>query len=441
MSIALATPTLAFDASGPRIRLPMLVGALVCLVFIGGFAGWSLLAPLAEAAIAPGVIKAEGSRRTIQHLEGGIVHEILVRDGDRVKAGQVLVRLDDVQSDVTAEVHRSQRLVLLAQISRLNAEVQGRADIRFPLELLDTVHARAQDAVLTQRALFEARKASQLTQVSVLQARIDQYEAMIPGTRGQLVAAKRQYELIQQEEAMRRTLLQQGLARLPDLLAVQRAMAGLEGSIGEISGQIERAQATIVESRRQMQHVTDLRVQEASTDLIVAQGKLAEVEERLRAATDVVVRREIVAPEPGTVVNLRLFTVGAVLRPGDPVMDLMPQYDRLVAEVNVSPNDIDTVVPGLRAEVRLPAFKQRLVPFLHGQVTWVAADVTLHEMTHQPVYRAHIAVDPEQLARLPGVFLAPGMPVEGHILIGERSFFRYLAQPVLDSFQRAFREQ
>jgi len=441
MSIALTTPAALFDASGPRIRLPMLVGALVCLVFIGGFAGWSLLAPLAEAAIAPGVIKAEGSRRTIQHLEGGIVHEILVRDGARVKAGQVLVRLDDVQSDVTAEVHRTQRLVLLAQISRLNAEVRGSSDIEFPLELFDTTHARAQDAVLTQRALFEARKASQLTQVSVLQARIDQHEAMIPGTRGQLVAARRQYELIQQEEAMRRTLLQQGLARLPDLLAVQRAMAGLEGSIGEISGQIERAQATIAESRRQIQHVTDLRVQEASTDLIAARGKLAETEERLRAATDVVTRREIVAPEAGTVVNLRLFTVGAVLRPGDTVMDLMPENDRLVAEVNVSPNDIDTVVPGLRAEVRLPAFKQRLVPYLHGQVTWVAADVTLHEVTHQPVYRAHIAVDAEQLARLPGVFLAPGMPVEGHILVGERSFFRYLAQPVLDSFHRAFQEQ
>jgi HlyD family secretion protein len=235
--------------------------------------------------------------------------------------------------------------------------------------------------------------------------------------------------------------LQQGLARLPDLLAVQRAMAGLEGSIGEISGQIERAQATIAESRRQIQHVTDLRVQEASTDLIAARGKLAETEERLRAATDVVTRREIVAPEAGTVVNLRLFTVGAVLRPGDPVMDLMPENDRLVAEVNVSPNDIDTVVPGLRAEIRLPAFKQRLVPYLHGQVTWVAADVSLHEVTHQPVYRAHIAVDAEQLARLPGVFLAPGMPVEGHILVGERSFFRYLAQPVLDSFHRAFQEQ
>lgn len=441
MSTALASPAAVFDASGPRTRLPMIVGALVCLVFIGGFAGWSLLAPLAEAAIAPGVIKAEGSRRTIQHLEGGIVNEILVRDGARVKAGQVLARLDAVQSDVTAEVHRTQRLVLLAQISRLNAEVQGSADIQFPLELLDTTHARGQDAVLTQRALFEARKASQLTQVSVLQARIDQHEAMIPGTRGQLIAAKRQYELIQQEEAMRRTLLQQGLARLPDLLAVQRAMAGLEGSIGEISGQIERAQATIAEARRQMQHVTDLRVQEASTDLIAARGRLAETEERLRAATDVVTRREIVAPEAGTVVNLRLFTVGAVLRPGDAVMDLMPENDRLVAEVNVSPNDIDTVVPGLKAEVRLPAFKQRLVPYLHGQVTWVAADVTLHEVTHQPVYRAHIAVDAEQLAGLPGVFLAPGMPVEGHILVGERSFFRYLMQPVLDSFHRAFQEQ
>jgi HlyD family type I secretion membrane fusion protein len=152
-------------------------------------------------------------------------------------------------------------------------------------------------------------------------------------------------------------------------------------------------------------------------------------------------RREIVAPVSGTVVNLKVFTLGAVVRPGDPVMDLVPESDRLVAEVNVQPTDIDVVYAGLKSEVRLPAFKQRLVPYLHGEVTWVAADVTVNEQTGQQYYRANILIDQEQLASLPNIFLTPGMPVEAHVQIGERSFFQYITQPVRDSFQRAFREQ
>ena len=152
-------------------------------------------------------------------------------------------------------------------------------------------------------------------------------------------------------------------------------------------------------------------------------------------------RRDILAPESGTVVNLRFFTLGAVVRPGDPLLDIVPDQDRLVAEVNVQPSDIDVVFPGLQSEIRLPAFKQRLVPFLHGQVTWVAADVTTNEQTRQQYYRAYILIDREQLERLPNVFLTPGMPVEAHVQIGERSFFRYMTQPIRDSFARAFREQ
>ena len=152
-------------------------------------------------------------------------------------------------------------------------------------------------------------------------------------------------------------------------------------------------------------------------------------------------RREIVAPEAGTVVNLKVFTLGAVVKPGDPVIDLVPDHDRLVAEVNVQPNDIDVVYPGLHAEIRLPAFKQRLVPYLHGLVTWVAADVTANEQTRQQYYRAYILIDQDQLANLPNVFLTPGMPVEAHVQIGQRSFFRYITQPIRDSFHRAFQEQ
>jgi HlyD family secretion protein len=177
------------------------------------------------------------------------------------------------------------------------------------------------------------------------------------------------------------------------------------------------------------------------TDLRDVRGKLAETEERLRAANDVESRRDIVAPESGTVVNLRVFTLGAVVKPGDPVADLVPDHDRLVAEVNVQPSDIDVVYSGLQAEVRLPAFKQRLVPYLNGHVTWVAADVTKDEQAHRQYYRSYILIDREQLERLPNVFLTSGMPVEAHIMLGERSFFDYITQPIRDSFHRAFKEE
>ena len=156
---------------------------------------------------------------------------------------------------------------------------------------------------------------------------------------------------------------------------------------------------------------------------------------------DVQTRRDILAPEAGTVVNLRIFTLGAVVRPGDAVLEIVPDKDRLVAEVNIQPSDIDVVFPGLQSDIRLPAFKQRLVPLLTGEVSWVAADVTVNEQTRQQYYRAYIVLDREQLATLPNVFLTPGMPVEAHVRIGERSFFRYLTQPIRDSFARAFREQ
>lgn len=434
-------PHALLDAPAPRTRAPLVFGLIIFLVFVVGFGAWSVLAPLAEAAIAPGVIKVEGNRRTIQHLEGGIVREILVRDGTKVQAGQVLIRLEDTQSDATLETTRAQRWALLAQDARLTAEALRAQDVTFPADLLASGNPRAMDAVLGQRALFEARMASLNSQLHVLQARIDQQNAAISGARGQLAATRRQLELIRQEEQMRRGLVGQGLARLPDLLAVQRAMAGLEGSIQQYNGDIERANATIAESRRQIQQVTDQRMQEVSTELREVRGKLAETEERLRAAADVQTRRDILAPESGTVVNLRIFTLGAVVRPGDPVMDLVPDHDRLVAEVNVQPGDIDVVYPGLKSEVRLPAFKQRLVPYLHGEVTWVAADVTTNEQTRQQYYRAYVLIDREQLASLPNVFLTPGMPVEAHVQIGERSFFRYITQPIRDSFNRAFREQ
>ena len=435
-------PHALLDAPAPRTRWPALFGLAVFSVFVVGFGVWSTMAPLAEAAIAPGTIKVEGNRRTVQHLEGGIVREILVRDGSKVQAGQVLVRLDDVQSDSTAEAQRAQRWALMAQDARLVAEMGKPGDpIEFPPDLLNSANPRARDAVRGQRELYEARTTSLNSQLRVLRARIDQQQAVIRGAQGQMAATRNQLVLIRQEEQMRRSLQSSGLTRLPELLAVQRAMAGLEGTMQELTSQVDRANATIAESERQIQQVLDQRIQEVSTELREVRGRLADSEERLRAATDVQTRRDILAPESGTVVNQRLFTLGAVVKPGEPLLDIVPDQDRLVAEVNIQPSDIDVVFPGLQSEIRLPAFKQRLVPFLNGQVTWVAADVTTNEQTRQQYYPAKISIDREQLDRLPNVFLTPGMPVEAHVQIGQRSFFQYMTQPIRDSFARAFREQ
>ena len=429
------------DATAPRTRVPLVFGLVIFVVFVVGFGAWAGLAPLAEASIAPGLIKVEGSRRVIQHLEGGIVREILVRDGVKVTAGQVLMRLEDVQADAGLETQRAQRWALLAQDARLAAEIAGARAVAFPADLLASELPRAVDSVAGQRALFEARSANLNSQLLVLRSRIEQQESGIVSDRGQLTAARRQLDLIRQEERVKRDLMNQGLSRLSEVLALQRNQAAIEGNIQDYLGRIERSGGSIAEARQQIQQTIDQRRQEVATELRDVRGKLAETEERLRAATDSMTRRDIVAPETGIIVNLRIFTLGAVLKPGDPVMELVPEQDRLVAEVNVQPTDIDVVYPGLQSEIRLPAFKQRLVPFLNGQVTWVAADVTTNDQTRQQYYRAYVLIDRDQLARLPDVFLTPGMPVEAHIQIGQRTFFRYMTQPIRDSFNRAFREQ
>lgn len=439
----LAVPALdpVLDAPRPRTRGVAALGLIVMVGFFGGFLAWAIFVPLSEAAIAPGVVKVEGTRRTLQHLEGGIVREILVKDGDRVRAGQVVMRLDDVQSGSTLDALAAQEFAMAAQAARLESEAARAREVTFPAALLASNNARAIEAITGQRALFDARSASLASQLVVLETRRDQARATILSAEGQLLAARRQLELIRQEEVMRRGLVNQGLARLPELLALQRGLVGLEGQIVDLQGQITRSRASIGESESQIRATLDQRQQEVSTESREVAGRLAEVQERLRAATDVATRREITAAEDGTIVNLRVFTTGAVLRPGDPVMDLVPTQDRLVAEVNVQPMDIDVVYPGLQAEIRLPAFKQRLVPYLHGTVSFVAADVTTDQQSRQTYYRAYVVIDPEQLARLPSVFLTPGMPVEAHVQIGQRSFWRYMTQPIRDSLHRAFTEQ
>ncbi len=434
-------PDIVLDTPAPRTRAASLFGMAVIIAFFGGFAAWSSLAPLAEAAIAPGVIKSEFSRSTIQHLEGGIVREILVHDGDRVQQGQVLIRLDDAQSAATLETTRATRWSLLAQDARARAELAGGSAIAFPADLLAATDARAMEALAGQRALFEARRASLFSQTEVFESRIAQQASVRVAAASQVLSAETQLRSYRQEERDIAPLVTSGLIQRPRLLQIQRSATEQEQRITSAQADIERAAGAIAEARNQIRQTQDQRMQEVATEMRDVRIRLNEAEERLRAAQDISTRREIVAPEDGTIIGLKVYNIGAVVRPGEPVMELVPARDRLVAEVNLSPTDIDVVYPGLQAEVRLPGFKQRLVPYLHGHVTFVAPDAVFDERSRAYHYRVLVMIDEEQLRALPGVTLVPGMPVEAQIQTGERSFLRYMVQPVLDSFHRAFREQ
>jgi HlyD family secretion protein len=439
LSVPRATPA---APPMPPTRFATIFGLAALTIFVGGFGAWSALAPLSEAAAGPGVIKVEGNRRTIQHLEGGIVREILVRDGDRVRAGDVLMRLDDVAAGAQFQALDAQRLFLVAQDARLSAELANAPAISWPEELLArSSDPRVADAMAGQTALFIARRTAFESNQQVLSARIDQLRASTESARSQLVSQERQMALIREEMRGVAELLRLGLERRPRLLALQRAEASLVGNRDDIIGQIQRNEASIAETEAQMRAQDDMRRSDYSKEQREVRDRLAEVDERHRQARDVASRRDILSPVGGTVLNLRFFTIGGVVRPGDPVLDIVPADDRLIAEVQVSPTDIDVVHPGLLAEVRLPAFKQRLVPYLHGKVTFVSADAVFDERTRTSHYRANVAIDDDQLARLKGVELTPGMPVEVMILVGERTFWQYITQPLRDSFARAFREQ
>ncbi len=428
----------------PPTRMAVWIGAIALIGFLGGFLVWATMVPLAEAAIAPGIIKVEGSRRTIQHLEGGIIREILVRDGDHVTAGQVLMRLDDTQSGSTTESTRANRWALMAQDARLQAEIQNQDSIAFPPELLDAMRTdtRAADAVLGQKILFESRQTNLHSQVTILQARIEQAQHQIQSGRAQMQALTRQVALIRDEMQSVEELLRLGLERRPRLLALQRTEASLVGNLDDIQAQMARYESQANEARGQIQQLGFQRIQEASLEIRDVRAKLIETEERLRAVSDVSRRREIVAPEDGTILNAKFFTIGAVVRPGDAVFDLAPERDRLIAEVNVQPHDIDIVHIGQNAEARLPAFKQRLVSEIRGEVIFVAPDITIDDRTRQSYYRVQVRLSEEEMARLPPELrLIPGMPVEVHINAGSRTFMQYLLQPMIDSFSRAFKEQ
>jgi HlyD family type I secretion membrane fusion protein len=445
-SLTYASPTALSTAAvftdKPPVARTLAAGIFMAVAGFGGFSAWATLAPLSSAAVAPGIVTADTNRKTVQHLDGGVISEILVRDGDRVEAGQVLMRLDDLETRSVVTLLEGQRRAYAAQEARLLAEQRHADRLIFPAPLTALRTDPEMDEILSgQERIFDSRRASLRGRITVTRQRIAQYDAQIGALNAQLASGRGQSALIREELVGVQELADKGLERKPRLLALKRQAVDLEGEQGEYANRIAQAREAIAESELEIIRMEADDQREVATELREVQMRLAEVREKLASAQVRQGRRDVVAPEAGTVVHMRYFSPGAVVSPGGPIVDLVPRDDRLVIEAKVRPTDIDVVHVGLPAKVIFSAFKMRTTPQLEGTVSLVSADAMTEERTGVTYYTARIAVDAKELAKLGTRQLQPGMPAETMIVTGERTMMEYLLQPVSDTFRAAFREE
>lgn len=428
-------------ADRPGYGRAIFFGFVILIFFVGGFLVWASVAPLDSAAVAGGTVIVDTNRKTVQHLEGGIIGEILVRDGDQVEAGQVVVRLDDTQPSASLELLKGRQTAALALEARLIAERDDRREIEFSDALMDDLDTyETIEAVAGQTNLFNARREALFGQVDILNQRIAQTEKEIVGLEGEIAAATRQLELIGEEIADVSTLVSQGLARRPRLLELERQAADIEGERSRNVAAVARARNQIGEAELRIQELHKQRTNEVLEQLRDVQTELYDVAERISAARDVLARTEIRAPLSGRIVGLAVHTAGGVIGSGEPLMDIVPKDDRLIVEARVSPMDIDVVERDLPAQVRFTAFSQRSFAPLDGVVTQVSADVITDPATGELYYKVRVEISEDIPLALDGGSLYPGMPAEVMIVTGERTALDYILKPLEASVNRAFRE-
>ncbi len=420
---------------------PVLAGLIILTLFVGALGAWSVLAPLDSAAVAPGIVTVETRRKTIQHLEGGIVGEILVREGETVTGGQVLVRLDGTQARATQDMLQARWIKATVREARLVAERDGLETLaasQVPTMLRED--PRAAEALQVERNLFAARRDAIAREIGIQEQRVLQLEQEIKGLKGEIWTQGKRLKLIGQETEQLRPLVEKGLARRPRLLQLEQQTAELEGERALNRARIGSSREAIKETRLRIAELGTRRATEAAESLDEVQGVLFDLAERMRAAGDVLARTEILAPMDGTVVALQIHTPGGVIAPGAPIMDIVPRDEGLVIEAQLDPGDIDIVAVGLPVEIRFTALNQRHSVPATGRVTSVSADLLSDESSQRSFYLVRVVLDGNDYALPHGVALQPGMYAEVFIKTGQQTVLDYLAEPILNSFNRAFRE-
>jgi HlyD family secretion protein len=424
------------------IRRHALAGLVIVAVLAGGVGGWAGTMKLSGALIAPGSVVVDSNVKKVQHPTGGIVGELRARDGDRVKSGDVVVRLDDTVTRANLAIVTKGLNELTARKARLESERDSATEIAFPPDLL----ARTNDpdavaAIESERRLFDLRRTARIGQKEQLRQRIEQLKEEIRGYRAQQEAKTKEIELIEREMVGVRDLWKQKLIPINRVTELERQAARLEGESAQLIAQSAQIGGKISETELQIIQIDRDLSSEVAKETREIDGKLGEFVERKVTAEDQLKRVDIRAPQDGTVFQSTVHTVGGVITAGDPIMLIVPEADNLTVEAKVAPQDIDQVKIGQTALLRLSAFNQQATPEINGLVTRISADAASDQRTGMTYYTIRIGMPPEEVAKLGDVTVIPGMPVEAFVQTGERTMLSYFLKPLSDQLMRAFRQR
>jgi HlyD family secretion protein len=424
------------------IRRHSVAGLVIVLILGGGVGGWAGTMKLTGALIAPGSVVVDSNVKKVQHPTGGIVGEVRVRDGDRVRSGDVVVRLDDTVTRANLAIVTKGLTELTARKSRLESERDGATQVVFPSELM----ARAGDpdvksVINSERRLFELRRKARVGQQEQLRQRIEQLKEEVRGIRAQQEAKSKEIELIDRELVGVRDLWKQKLIPLNRVTELERQAARLEGESAQLIAQTAQIGGKIAETELQIIQIDRDLSSEVAKETREIDAKLGEFVERKVTAEDQLKRIDIRSPQDGTVFQSNVHTVGGVVTAGDQLMLIVPEADKLTVEAKVAPQDIDQVRVGQAALLRLSAFNQQSTPEINGNVTRISADATADQRTGLTYYTIRIAMPPEEVAKLGEVTIIPGMPVEAFVQTGERTVISYFLKPLNDQLMRVFRQR
>jgi len=421
------------------IEAPRRIGITMALLVFGVFGLWSVTAPIDGAALAGGVITVKSYKKVVQHLEGGIVKELRVQNGDFVNEGDVLLLLDPTQTQAQLEIYSGQMLSLTALEARLVAERDNMDSVAYP-QLLTNAGAKAEVETTAQNQIFRARKASREGSIAVLEQRISQLQQRVTGLNALQASKNTLADSFADELQDTRALLAEGFADKLRLRELERNHASLSGEAAELATTIASTEIQVGETRLQILQIENEFQSQVVDQLSQTQNQLKDTRERVNALTHIVERTEVRTPVAGTVTGLQFHTVGGVISPGYPIAEIVPQSDELVIEAQVQTIDIDRVSAGQEATIRLPTFNSANVPTLFGTVLTVSADAMQDQTTGAMFYLARVEIKPESMSDLQGLVLIPGMPAEVLITTGSRTFLQYLMKPLSNAVARSFIE-
>ncbi|MEO9901163.1 HlyD family type I secretion periplasmic adaptor subunit [Nisaea sp.] len=452
MSIQEATPQSAPEIMPrkPSLKRPsssisgvVAFGLIVVLAIFGGIGVWSAVAPLARAVLAPAVLAVKGELKVVQHLEGGIVENVYVEEGEHVTKDQLLLRLNPIQAGATASRFRYQLDQALIRAARLEAELRGDDSITLSGELQERVSAvpEISNMVADEQDQLNARQESFNGNITILEQRIEQYNAQISGLNIQRQSRLDQIDIFEDEIVGLRDLYRKGFYPRSQVLAMERALVQLKGAVGSDDADIARAQSGAGESQSQIINMKQRFREEVVAELHEVQAEIADLKERVVVANDIYQRIEIRAPQSGIIQNLQVHTIGGVVNPGQGLMEIAPQDKGLVVDARVSTTDIDSVSIGQSAEVRLTALNLRNTPAIYGNLKTISGDALTARDTGQQYFRVRVEIPDDELQKLGPVKLSAGMPAEVLIQAGERTALQYLIKPILDAYARGLNEE